>query len=53
MGRIGRSARRTTYIARSSPRENGYVQSFNGRLRDDLPRRGDIYDAPRGAGRYR
>ena len=27
---------RTAYIAPGSPRENGYVESFNARLRDEL-----------------
>ena len=33
---IGAVGARTAYIERGSPWENGYVESFNGRLRDEL-----------------
>ena len=31
---------RTAYIEKASPWENGYVESFNGKLRDELNRPG-------------
>jgi putative transposase len=33
---IGAVGAQTAYIERGSPWENGYVESFNGRLRDEL-----------------
>ncbi len=33
---LGRALVRTLYIAPASPWENGYVESFNGKLRDEL-----------------
>ena len=33
---LDRAAVRTLYIQKASPWENGYVESFNGRLRDEL-----------------
>jgi len=33
---LGRACVRTLYIQKASPWENGYVESFNGRLRDEL-----------------
>jgi putative transposase len=33
---LARACVRTLYIQKASPWENGYVQSFNGRLRDEL-----------------
>lgn len=35
--RIAVVGAKTAYIARGSPRENGYIESFNARLRDELP----------------
>jgi len=35
-GWISAVGARTAYIERGSPWENGYVESFNGRLRDEL-----------------
>ncbi len=35
-GLLGRACVRTLYIQKASPWENGYVESFNGRLRDKL-----------------
>ena len=35
-GWIGAVGAQTAYIERASPWENGYVESFNGRLRDEL-----------------
>ena len=35
-GWIGAVGAQTAYIERGSPWENGYVESFNGRLRDEL-----------------
>jgi putative transposase len=35
-GWIGAVGARTAYIERASPWENGYIESFNGRLRDEL-----------------
>ena len=31
-----RAGARTLYIKPGSPRENGYIESFNGKLRDEL-----------------
>jgi transposase InsO family protein len=33
---LGRASVRTLYIQKASPWENGYVESFNGKLRDEL-----------------
>ena len=33
---LGSACVRTLYIQKASPWENGYVESFNGRLRDEL-----------------
>ena len=33
---LERAAVRTLYIQKASPWENGYVESFNGKLRDEL-----------------
>ena len=33
---LGQAAVGTLYIQKASPRENGYVESFNGKLRDEL-----------------
>lgn len=33
---LGAVGAQTAYIERGSPWENGYVESFNGRLRDEL-----------------
>ena len=44
---IGAVGARTAYIERGSPWENGYVESFNGRLRDELLRHYGA-SAPRG-----
>jgi hypothetical protein len=43
---------RTAYIEKASPRENGYVESFNGKLRDELLN-GEVFNTlrpARGAG---
>src|SRR6202162_868568 len=34
---IGAVGAKTAYITRGSPWENGYIESFNARLRDELP----------------
>jgi putative transposase len=41
-GWIGAVGAQTAYIERGSPWENGYAESFNGRLRDELLN-GEIY----------
>jgi transposase InsO family protein len=41
-GWIAAVGAKTAYIARGSPWENGYVESFNGKLRDELLR-GEIF----------
>lgn len=33
---LGRASVQTLYIQKASPWENGYVESFNGKLRDEL-----------------
>ena len=33
---LGQAQVRTLYIQKASPWENGYVESFNGKLRDEL-----------------
>ena len=40
---------KTLYIEPGSPWENGYVESFNGKLRDELLNL-EIFDALRGTG---
>ena len=35
---LGSACVRTLYIQKASPWENGYVESFNGRLRDEIGR---------------
>ena len=37
--RLGKVGAKTLYIEPGSPWENGYVESFNGKLRDELPDR--------------
>jgi putative transposase len=41
---------KTAYIERGSPWENGYIESFNAHLRDELPN-GEILYKARGPGR--
>ena len=41
--RLGRVGVRTLYIEPGSPWENGYIESFNGKLRDELLN-GEIFD---------
>ena len=43
---------KTAYIERGSPWENGYIESFNARLRDELLD-GEILHSPRGPNRHR
>ena len=43
----GRGAR-TAYIEKASPWENGYVESFNGKLRDELLN-GEVFNTLREA----
>jgi transposase InsO family protein len=43
-GWLGRVGVKTLYIEPGSPWENGYVESFNGRLRDELLN-GEIFDS--------
>lgn len=40
---LGRVGARTLYIEPGSPWENGYIESFNGKLRDELPDREVFY----------
>jgi putative transposase len=40
---LGRVGVRTVYIEPGSPCENGYIESFNGKLRDELLER-EIFD---------
>ena len=40
---LGRVGARTLYIEPGSPWENGYLESFNGKLRDELPDREVFY----------
>ena len=35
---------KTAYIEPGSPWENGYVESFNGKLRDELLNMGSLHD---------
>jgi transposase InsO family protein len=48
-GWIGAVGARTAYIERGSPWENGYVESFNGRLRDEQGAGGSNPSAPTSA----
>jgi transposase InsO family protein len=40
---LSRLGFRTLYIEPGSPRENGYIESFNGKLRDEVLRR-EVFD---------
>ncbi len=40
---LGRVGARTLYIEPGSPWENGYIESFNGKLRDELLNREVFY----------
>ena len=40
---LGRVGARTLYIEPGSPWENGYIESFNGKSRDELPDREVFY----------
>jgi putative transposase len=44
---------KTAYIERASPWENGYVESFNARLRDELAQRRDLQHPPRSSDHHR
>jgi transposase InsO family protein len=44
---------KTAYIERGSPWENGYIESFNARLRDELAQRRDFLHFTRGPYRHR
>jgi transposase InsO family protein len=44
---------KTVYIAPGSPRENGYVESFNARLREGTVRWLNLLHAARGPDRHR
>ena len=44
---------KTAYIAPGSPWENGYIESFNARLRDELLEWRDLLLAARGSDRHR
>jgi transposase InsO family protein len=44
---------KTAYIERGSPWENGYIESFNARLRDELLNGGDLLQFARGPDRHR
>ena len=44
---------KTAYITPGSPWENGYVESFNARLRDELLRRRNLLHVARGSDRHR
>ena len=39
---LGRVGAKTLYIAPGSPWENGYIESFNGKLQDELPH-GEVF----------
>ena len=43
---LGRVGARTLYIEPGSPWENGYIESFNGKLRDELLDRELFYTMP-------
>ena len=45
---LGRACVRTLYIQKASPWENGYVESFNGKLRDELLN-GEVFNTLREA----
>ena len=47
---LGKVGVKTLYNEPGSPRENGYVESFNGKVRDELLRGGDLLHAPGGEG---
>ena len=47
---LGRVGARMLYIKPGSPWENGYIHSFNGKLRDELLDRGDLLHAAGGEG---
>ena len=47
---LARVGVKTLYIEPGSPWENGYIESFIGKLRDELPQRGDLRDAAGGQG---
>ena len=47
-GRIAGVGAATAFIGKASPWENGYVESFNGKPRDELPR-AEAFDTPREA----
>jgi len=40
---VARAGARTLYIEHGSPWENGYIESFSGKLRDELLDRGVFY----------
>ena len=40
---LARMGVKTLFIERGSPWENGYIESFNGKLRDELPNR-EVFD---------
>jgi transposase InsO family protein len=42
-GRLKRLGVKTLYIEPSSPWENNYIESFNGKLRDELLK-GEVFD---------
>ena len=44
---------KTAYIAPGSPWENGFIESFNARLRDELLDGEIFYTPARGPGRHR
>ncbi len=46
---LERAAVRTLYIQKASPWENGYVESFNGKLRDELLNRELFLSVPESA----
>jgi putative transposase len=45
-GWLGRVGVKTLFIEPGSPWGNGYIESFNGKLRDELLNGGDLHDAP-------
>jgi transposase InsO family protein len=47
---LGQIGVKTLYIARGLPFENGYNESFNGSLRDELRGRRDLLHLRRGEG---
>jgi len=50
---LGQVGAKTLYIDPGSRWENGYVESFNGKLRDELLDRRDLLHITRGAGSHR